>query len=66
VIPLAWNETTQELTIGARTGSYTGMPMTRTFNIVWVGQSHGAGVNVTAAADRAVTYNGSAVTVSAP
>ncbi len=64
-ITFSWNEATQELTISARTGSFDGMLMNRTFNIVWVGQDHGAGVAVTAAADEIVTYDGSQVVVSA-
>jgi len=64
-IPLNWNETTQQLTIGARKGTYAGMPMTRTFNIVWVAASHGAGADVTASPDKSITYDGTAVVVSA-
>ncbi len=64
-IPFAWSESTQQLTIGARTGSYTGMPASRTFNIVWVAANHGNGVDVTATADHVVTYDGSAVVVGA-
>jgi alpha-D-xyloside xylohydrolase len=64
-IPLTWNEQTQALTIGARTGSYTGMPASRTFNVVWVGPDHGAGVDVTATADTEVTYDGSELVVAA-
>ncbi|HEX6764974.1 MAG TPA: TIM-barrel domain-containing protein, partial [Polyangiaceae bacterium] len=64
VIPLTWNDTTGELTIGARVGSYAGMPMTRTFNIVVVGPNHGTAEGITANPDRMVPYNGSAVTVS--
>jgi hypothetical protein len=41
------------------------MLMSRTFNIVWVGGSHGSGVAATATPDKAVTYTGSAVTVKA-
>jgi len=65
VIPFTWNETAQELTIGGRAGSYPGMPMQRTFNIVWVGQNHGSGVDVTATADQVVPYSGAAVVVNA-
>ncbi len=64
LIPFTWNEASQQLTIGARTGSYAGMPANRTFNIVWVGPSHGVGIDVTTA-DQKVTYNGSQVVVSA-
>jgi alpha-D-xyloside xylohydrolase len=66
VIPFTWNDAARELTIGARAGSYTGMPMTRTFNVVVVGPNHGTGVDVTAGPDRMVTYNGSAVTSTVP
>lgn len=64
-IPFTWNESTKKLTIGARKGSYTGMPASRTFRIVRVGSNHGAGVDVTAAPDQMVTYNGSEVVVTA-
>jgi alpha-D-xyloside xylohydrolase len=64
-IPFSWNETTQQLTIGARTGSFTGMLATRTFNVVWVGASHGSGAGVTATADQVVKYDGTQVVVSA-
>ena len=37
-IPFTWDDTAQQLTIGARTGSYTGMLASRTFNVVWVGR----------------------------
>ena len=57
-IPFTWNESTQQLTIGARMGSYTGMPTSRTFNIVWVGPNHGNDVDVTATPDQVVKYDG--------
>ena len=64
-IPFSWDDTAQTLTIGARTGSFTGMLASRTFNIVWVGSSHGAGLSVTSTADQVVTYNGAQVVVTA-
>jgi alpha-D-xyloside xylohydrolase len=64
-IRITWTESTQELTIGAREGSFTGMPASRTFDIVWVGPDHGAGVDVTASPDKEVQYDGSEVVVSA-
>ena len=64
-IQLSWDDTAQQLTIGARTGSYTGMLGSRTFNIVWVGANHGAGVAVTSAPDQVVEYDGAQVVVSA-
>ncbi len=63
-IPFTWNEATQQLTIGARSGSYTGMPATRTFNVVFVAANRGAGVEVSTA-DQTVAYSGAAVVVSA-
>jgi alpha-D-xyloside xylohydrolase len=63
---LSWSESAKQLTIGALAGSYPGMPTTRTFNVVFVGANHGAGLGVTAAPDRVVTYNGASVVVKAP
>lgn len=63
-IPFSWSESSQQLTIGARTGSYSGMATSRTFNLVWVGSNHGAGVGVTATADQVVKYDGSQVVVA--
>jgi alpha-D-xyloside xylohydrolase len=64
-IPFSWNDSTRQLTIGARAGSYTGMLTSRTFNVVWVGANHGAGLGVTATADQVVKYDGSQVVVTA-
>ncbi|MGC2546084.1 MAG: DUF5110 domain-containing protein, partial [Silvibacterium sp.] len=63
VIPIDWNESTQTVTIGPRSGSYPGMPEARKFNIVFVGENHGAGGEETSMADRSVDYTGSVVTV---
>jgi len=63
VIPMDWNDATQTLTIGAREGRYPGMPEQRRFNVVFVGDGHGAGGAVTANPDRSVAYTGAAVTV---
>lgn len=64
-IQFTWSDSAKQLTIGARNGSYAGMPATRTFNIVWVGANHGAGLGVTATPDKVVNYNGSATVVMA-
>jgi alpha-D-xyloside xylohydrolase len=64
-ITFTWNEAAKQLSISARNGTYTGMPASRTFNIVWVGANHGAGVGVTATADQMVAYTGAATVVSA-
>jgi alpha-D-xyloside xylohydrolase len=65
-IPLIWNEAAKTLTIGARTGSYTGMPTARTFNVVFVGANHGQGVDVTGTPDQVVRYDGTQSVVTAP
>ncbi|HTV06538.1 MAG TPA: DUF5110 domain-containing protein, partial [Acidobacteriaceae bacterium] len=62
-IPMDWNDADHTLTIGARSGSYPGMPATRTFNIIFVRPSHGVGSAVTPNPDRTVTYTGAVITV---
>ncbi len=62
-IPIDWNDATQALTLGARSGSYPGMPAQRTFNIIFVRPNHGVGGAITSDPDRAVTYTGAAVTI---
>ena len=64
-IAFTWNEAAQQLTIGARSGSYDGMPTARTFNIVWVAPNHGSGGDIVATPDAAIQYDGSQVMVSA-
>ncbi len=64
LITFTWDDTAKTLSIGDRQGSFTGMTASRTFNIVWVGASHGAGAGITATADKSVTYSGTATSVS--
>ena len=56
---------THPLTIGARTGSYRGMPTSRTFNVVWVGPNHSNDVDVTGTPDQVFKYDGRQVVVTA-
>jgi alpha-D-xyloside xylohydrolase len=65
-IPLTWNNAAKTLTVGARTGSYTGMLATRTFNVVFVGANHGSGIGVTGTPDQVVHYDGTQSVVTAP
>jgi alpha-D-xyloside xylohydrolase len=62
-IPLSYNESTGTLTIGARKGTYTGMPEKRTIQIVWVKKDHAAGVGPDVHPDQVVEYTGSALAV---
>jgi len=65
-IPISWDEASSTLTIGARSGSYPGMPAQKRFRVIFVGTKHGAGPEVAAQADREVTYSGQEVKVKAP
>ena len=51
-IPLTWNDRSQTLTIGKRTGSFPGMPTTRTFRVKVIGGK-----------EKSVTYSGKAISV---
>jgi alpha-D-xyloside xylohydrolase len=57
-IALHWDESKQTLTIGARKGSFAGMLQSRTFRVVFVSRSYGAGIEPTTWARPAVPYNG--------
>ena len=63
-IPLRWNEKTHQLSIGRRTGRYPGMAPKRTFHVIFVSSTQGAGLAQTERPDRVVSYQGDAVTVS--
>ncbi len=64
-IPIAWDEKTATLTIGARKGSFPGMRAERSFQVVFVKTGHGVGVDATGKPDASVKYTGAAVTVKA-
>ena len=57
-IPIHWSQSTKTLTVGARSGSYPGMPAEMTFHVVFVGPHHGAGASLTAKPDAIIVYNG--------
>ena len=63
VIPIRWDDATRTLSIGARQGSYPGMKMDHTFDVVIVGADHGVGGEPTANPDKMVRYDGSAIEV---
>ena len=63
-IPFTWNEQTQTLTIGSRTGSFTGMLANRTFRIVKVSAQNGYGDQPATVIDRTVSYDGNEVSVT--
>ena len=63
-IPLSWDDSTNTLTIGDRTGSFPGMLEKRTFRVVFVGENHGIGGGLTETADKTVEYSGKKITVT--
>lgn len=65
-IPIRWDESSHTLTIGARMGGFPGMPIDTSFDIVWVGDGHGIGTEVTAKADKRIVYSGQPVDIKAP
>ncbi len=65
-IRFQWNEAKQELTIGAREGSFPGMLTTRYFNIIIVDKKHPASPDqLTGIKSELITYNGIAKTIRA-
>jgi alpha-D-xyloside xylohydrolase len=62
-IPLRYDADKGTLTIGARSGSFPGMPETRTFKVRWIKAGGKAPAELDAAADTSVEYKGAEVTV---
>jgi alpha-D-xyloside xylohydrolase len=60
-IPIAWNDATRTLTIGARKGSFAEMQKTRTFEIVLTSPSSPLGFEQEPAVKKTITYSGQAV-----
>ena len=63
LVPLKWNEERQMLTIDVQQGSYAGVLKKRVFNIVWVNESNGKGIEISSIA-KSVIYSGEKITVS--
>ena len=51
------------LTISDTKGGFPGMLKTRTFNVVLVDGGHGSNTDMTAKADKMITYTGKGITV---
>jgi len=64
-IPLRYEEASRTLTIGSRTGSYPGMPETRTLRVVFVSKQQPLGHTPTPARARELRYAGTELTVRA-
>tara|TARA_R110002050_G_scaffold268550_1_gene410670 strand:- start:5081 stop:7732 length:2652 start_codon:yes stop_codon:yes gene_type:complete len=63
IIPFKWDDKKQTLTIEKRKGSFDGMIKNRIFNIVFVRESHGVGIEQKEI-DIVVKYNGNQITVN--
>jgi alpha-D-xyloside xylohydrolase len=63
-IPLHWDDAAHTLTIGDRKGQFPGMLEKRTFRVVFVRQSHGAGIDAEERADKTVEYSGKRMSVT--
>src|SRR5580692_11107704 len=63
-IHFSWDDSRHILSIGDRSGSFPGMLNARTFHVVFVSENHGAGGELTANADKTVTYSGKQIMVT--
>ncbi len=57
-ITFQWNDAQKKLTVGARKGSYPGMPKEHILNFVLVRENKGVGVNVSTTVDKTIRYSG--------
>jgi alpha-D-xyloside xylohydrolase len=60
-IPIEWNDASRTRTIGARIGTYPGIPASRTFTVIVVTPQSPIGYGAVAAANTPIAYSGSAV-----
>ena len=63
IIPLKWNNQTHTLTIGKRKGFFPGMIKNRTFNIVFVNENHGVGIEIENQPDKIIKYYGDQIVI---
>jgi alpha-D-xyloside xylohydrolase len=63
-IRIDWDDAARKLTIGAREGNFPGMLEHRKFHIVYAGDDHGVGIELSKQADATVEYSGKTVTIS--
>ena len=62
-IPITWDDASGKLTLGAREGSFQGMPAHRDFQVVLVASDHPVGFTFAPSPGVTVRYTGAAVTV---
>jgi alpha-D-xyloside xylohydrolase len=64
-IPLQYDDASGTLTIGARSGSFPGMPQRRTFGVRWISANEARAADFDTPPDATVEYSGQTVTVRA-
>jgi alpha-D-xyloside xylohydrolase len=62
-VPISWSDADRTLRIGARQGTYPGMPRETTFHIVLAGPNHGVGEAESGSFDKTITYTGAELKV---
>lgn len=62
-IPITYINSTRNVIIGKRTGSFPGMDAKKIFNIVFVSNGHGTGENITDQPDNTLEYTGEQVSI---
>lgn len=65
-IDFEWNDKTRTLTIKDRKGSFPGMLLNRTFNVVVVNKGNGTGTEAPGKFDKVISYSGKAVIAKIP
>jgi alpha-D-xyloside xylohydrolase len=63
-IPFTWNEASQMLTIGKRSGRFPGMLKKLTIHVIFVSPNHGTGIASEEQVDATVIYTGKPITVN--
>jgi alpha-D-xyloside xylohydrolase len=58
-IPFTYHDSSKQLIIGNRQGTFTSLSPNRIFNIVWVDTGKGIGINSSSKFDTVIHYNGS-------
>jgi alpha-D-xyloside xylohydrolase len=61
MIPITYYDNSQNVIIGTRQGSFTGMSSTKVFNIVYVSNNHGTGGTISSKTDFQLIYTGEQV-----
>ena len=62
-IPFHWDDAKQRLTIGERKGTFPGMLAERNFQVIFVSENHGAGIQAESKPDKTVQYSGKPIII---